>query len=365
MGGREGVWAGADSAQAKNDLMAKLAGKAVEKELAGPDPTFAAYLLFGPDAGLIQERAIHLAGMVVDDLADPFRVTRLSGAELAKDPVRLADERAAGSLIGGRRVVWLDSAGDRNTAAVSAALDDDAPEAALLIVTADELQARSSLRKAFEGHKAAAAIGCYADGPEQLEALITATLGGAGVAIEPDAKAHLVTMLGADRMATRRELAKLIDYAGPNAGTLTAADVLAAMTDGNTQSLDALAYAVLGGNMAEMGRLFDRLMEQDVATVAILRACGRVFERGLTAHLLAANGMSLSDALGKLRPPVFFKDRPVFLRALGGRSVKGLMAAIARLQEAEAQVKSTGLPDAAVCEHALLAIAAAGGRRGS
>src|SRR5262249_48069801 len=78
-----------------------------------PDREALAVLLFGPDAGLVSERADTVARTICPDPRDPFRVADLSAAAVAADPARLADEAAQMSLIGGRRVVRVRDAGDR------------------------------------------------------------------------------------------------------------------------------------------------------------------------------------------------------------------------------------------------------------
>jgi DNA polymerase-3 subunit delta len=64
-----------------------------------------AALVFGPDQGLVQERAAAVARTVIADLSDPFRVAELDDVVLEADPARLWDESAALSMTGGRRVV--------------------------------------------------------------------------------------------------------------------------------------------------------------------------------------------------------------------------------------------------------------------
>jgi DNA polymerase-3 subunit delta len=104
----------------------KLAAARVTEFLRRPDPAVRAVLLYGPDAGLVRERADLLARLVCPDLQDPFRVAELGGAQLAADPARLADEVAAQSLIGGRRVVRVREAGD-GLAKLFAGTIDEAP----------------------------------------------------------------------------------------------------------------------------------------------------------------------------------------------------------------------------------------------
>ena len=80
--------------------------------LQRPDPEIRSVLLYGPDEGLVRERAEAVARSVCPDLRDPFRVADLTAGVLAADPARLADEAAQLSLTGGRRVVRVRGAGD-------------------------------------------------------------------------------------------------------------------------------------------------------------------------------------------------------------------------------------------------------------
>src|SRR2546423_1790242 len=90
----------------------RLAGARVEAFMRRPDPDVRAVLLYGPDAGLVRERAESIARTVCPDLHDPFRVADLAAAVLVADPARLVDEAAQISLMGGRRVVRVREAGD-------------------------------------------------------------------------------------------------------------------------------------------------------------------------------------------------------------------------------------------------------------
>src|SRR5690242_7409171 len=76
-----------------------------DRFVARPPAGLVAALVYGPDQGMVRERATALAKRVVSDLNDPFRVSELDEAILDADPARLWDEAAALSMIGGRRVV--------------------------------------------------------------------------------------------------------------------------------------------------------------------------------------------------------------------------------------------------------------------
>ncbi len=66
----------------------------IERFVERPPSSFVAVLVFGPDRGLVSERAKSLAKSVVPDLTDPFRVSDLDEGTLDSDPARLSDEAA-------------------------------------------------------------------------------------------------------------------------------------------------------------------------------------------------------------------------------------------------------------------------------
>src|SRR4051812_9367772 len=95
--------------------MVALKNAEIDRLLARPDAAPAIVLVYGPDGGLVRERADALIRGSVDDPKDPFAMVRLDGDELAGDPVRLADEAQTIPMFGGRRAIHV-RAGAKNIA---------------------------------------------------------------------------------------------------------------------------------------------------------------------------------------------------------------------------------------------------------
>src|SRR5690606_37260267 len=91
----------------------KLAWKDIESFVKSPDPRARAILVYGPDDGLMRERAKIMGASLVADLSDPFNVAVLDGELLVSDPARLADEASAMSMMGGARLIRIENASDK------------------------------------------------------------------------------------------------------------------------------------------------------------------------------------------------------------------------------------------------------------
>src|SRR6202000_1577632 len=192
--------------------MVALRGKESAPFLARPDPGRPIILLYGPDAGLVRERADALLASAVDDPNDPFSMVRLDGDELSAEPSRLVDEAMTVPLFGGRRAIRI-RAGSRSFARGIDTLADSAVKEWRVVIEAGELRPESPLRKACERAKTAVAIACYPDGERDLAKLIDDELRVANLRIAADARASLTALLGGDRQASRNERRKLPLYA--------------------------------------------------------------------------------------------------------------------------------------------------------
>jgi DNA polymerase III subunit delta len=333
----------------------KLAAGQVDGFLRRPDPQIRAVLLFGPDAGLVRERADTLARAVCPDLRDPFRVAELSAATLAADPARLADEAAQISLMAGRRVVRLRDAGDQQ-APLFARFLADMPGDALVVAEAGELPSRSALRRAFEEAAHAAAIGCYAGNARDLAAVIRDTFAAHRIAISRDAVAFLVEHLGGDRLLTRAELEKLTLYAGAG-GRIELADAQLVISDSAALSLDDAVLAAAEGDAAALDRALARVFQEGENAVTVIRALLRHLHRLHVLSIQLAGGGSIDNAIRNARPPIFFKQQDSWRRQLQRWTEPRLRDALDRAAEAEFRMKQTGLPAETLCRQAMFAIA--------
>ncbi|MBL26564.1 MAG: DNA polymerase III subunit delta [Rhodospirillaceae bacterium] len=340
-------------------MVALPAGK-VEAFVRKPDTGIIAVLLYGPDRGLVRERADKLARMVVDDLSDPFRVVELTVSDLLSDTARLSDEMAALSMIGGRRVIRVRSATNDLTNVFTSALQSPVANA-LTIAEAGELRKGAKLRSLFEGAETAAALPCYSDSPREIGDVVRESLAAFGLEAERDALEYLSTHLGNDRMVTRREIEKLAAYMGEER-VVRRAEAVACVGDSTSLSLDDLAFAVGSGNHAAMARTLDRLEREGTAAVSILRAVQQHFVRLHQAAGAIQGGASTDQALARLRPQPHFSRKDMMRRQVEGWPPGRLATALHLLLDAELDCKSTGMPDRTICGRVLLQITEAGRR---
>jgi DNA polymerase-3 subunit delta len=317
-------------------------------------------LIYGPDLGLVRERAEASVKAIAGSLSNPFNVVEFTPAALRDEPSRLTDEACALSMMGGRRVVRLREATDGVTGAATDALAADG--GALIIVEAGDLAPRSKLRGLFEKTEGAAAIPCYLDEGTGLDDLVRKSLHNAGLKADDNVVSWISGNLGADRMVSRMELEKLVLFvAGQSEITLD--DAQAVIGDAAAVTLDDVVFAAAGGNLKGLTVALARARFEGVAAVSILRAASRHLSRLEEAVTAIASGTAPDQAMKNLRPPIFFKQQAGFRNQLQRWRPQTLARGRAELIKAEIDCKSTGIPDDAVCERALMRLAAMAGAR--
>lgn len=332
--------------------MAKVDARRIAAVLADPGPA-RLVLVFGEDGGLVRERGEALTRAVAGD--DPFRLVEIPREQAAKDTTLLAAEAATPALTGGRRLVRVRDATDGLANAAKAVLAGQGPGVVLL--EAGALDGRKGLRAVLEkAGPEAAVIACYAETGAALESSITALLRDFGVSADPAAVSWMAQRLGEDRLVMRRECEKLALYVGAG-GRVTEEDALASLAEGSALDLDAALLAATEGDAPRADRALDAAFAEGAAAVQVVRGALRHVQRLEVAALAVAQGASVADAVGALRPMVFFRSRPAFERAVRLWKPEMLAAAGTALLEAERATKTTGTPDEAVARAAVMGLA--------
>jgi DNA polymerase-3 subunit delta len=334
----------------------KLSGPEARRYIARPDPARAGLLLYGSDAMRVAlKRQEAIAALIGPAGESEMRLTRIPAADLRKDGAALLDAVKAQGFFPGPRVAFVEDAGDGLAKLIETALADWRAGDAAIVVTAGQLNARSGLRKLFEGHKSAYAIGIYDDPPGRDE--IDAELKKAGLArIDDAAMTDLLALARTlDPGDFRQTVEKIGLYKFGDTTPLTAEEVALSAPRSTEAGVDEVIDVVAEGRQGELGPLLTRLEGQGVAPVTLCIFALRHFR---ALHAAASDPGGAAAGLQRLRPPVFGPRRDRMQRQLrqwGGRKVE---TALAILIETDLALRSSSrAPARAVMERSLIRLA--------
>ena len=334
----------------------KMAGTGAQGYLRKPDPSHSGLLIFGADTMRVATaRQAAIAALVGPQGEEEMRLTRIPAANLRKDPAILDDAIKAQGFFSGHRVAFVEDATDGLAKALTAALLDWQLGDAQIVVTAGQLTTKSALRKAFEGHGSAVAIGIYDDPPNRddiLNALKSAGLAAPSRDIMDGLMELAQTLEPGD---FRQTVEKVGLYKLGDDALLTMEDVLACAPQSAEVDVDDVLDVVTQGQAQVLGPVLRNLYAQGVTPVTLCISATRHFKR---LYAVASDPGGANAGIGRLRPPVFGPRRNKIVRQASAWGCDRLERALTTLTDVDLQLRSSdSAPQNALMERTLIRLA--------
>ena len=321
----------------------KISSKDIDLVIKRPTEPFLAYLLHGPDTGLIDERASILAHNFSANLQDPFSVSRLSGKEVEKDPALLADALNSMALMGTLRVILLSGTSSELGLAVKSNIEHFNSDCRL-IITARESATKHSLVTLCEKHPQIASIACYPDEEWHLRPFVRSKLSEHGIDISGELIDYISERLSADRAINRSEIEKLALYAAKTK-TIEQQEIDLLLGDNTTQLIDKLVDAVFDGKTEKLSLLLGKTKSEEIQPIVIIRFFQSYLRILVSVGAGKKSGLSTTAAISNLRPPIYFKRKNAVIRHSRVCDVEWCLALLKRFILLEKQCKKGTNPD--------------------
>jgi len=320
-----------------------------------------AILLFGPDEGLIGERAKTAADRLAARETPPGEIIRIEDLDLESDPERLDIALKTIPMFGGRQVVRTTASRRVNAQLLKPLVES--PLEGCLVVEAGNLKRDDALRLLFEKAPNAAALACYADEAANLDQLVAEVMTARGLTIGPEARQALAARLGADRAMSRGEVEKLALYVG--SGRVEVEHVDAIVGDASELAVERVVAAALAGKTARAIEELDRAVAGGENAQAIIGTLQRQLTRLHKLRAEVDNGRSIDDVMRQQRPPLPIAAQRETEAQVRAWTLPRLTAAVERSAYYSARSRQTGAPDHLLAERFVLEIAnrATQGRR--
>ena len=333
----------------------KLDGDKANNYFTNPDTSHTAILIYGADTMRVALRRQELLKALIGDNAEEeMRLTRMSGSDLRSDPSLLLDGLKANGFFPGLRAVFVEGATDTNSAVIDAAMQDWQKGDAILVLTANQLNARSKLRKVIENNSNSVAIGIYNDPPNEKEIISIVSRYNLNN-FESDAKKDLIALgRSLDPGDFQQTCEKLSLYKYKDDSVITSTDINLCAPVTVDAALDEAIHIIADARSDEVGPMLSRLFGQGMNPTTLCIAATRHFRN---LHSAASHPSGPDVALSRARPPVFGlrKDRMVRqVRLWGGMRLE---KALGVLTDTDLSLRSSSkAPAHAMLERAFIRI---------
>jgi DNA polymerase-3 subunit delta len=224
-----------------------------------------------------------------------------------------------------------------------------------LIVEAGDLGSTAPLVKSFTTSKAGAVIAFYEETEAERAQHARSLAKNMSLKFEREAEDTFLASLPTDRGLVTREIEKLALYAHDLGRAISVEDIEALMASEAESALDAASLAAAQGAAPQAVESLTRI--DALSGVSALRALLRRLHQLRDARVMIDDGMSASDAIAKLRPPVFWKERDAVAALARRWTAKKLTAAYDVLWAAELRSKTAGAPQELIAADAYRSVA--------
>ena len=328
------------------------------RSLDQPDPAIRLYLFHGADeAGSRALAARLLKGLSAEKFL-------MLGQAIKGDPASLADEAGAISLFGGRRVLWVEPAGDEIAEGIEALMDAPACESPVIAV-AGSLRKTSALLKLAEAHPAALSHISYVPEGRELGQLVAELGRSVGLNVSPGLAQRIASASGGNQAIALQELSKFALYLGAepaNPRELDPETVDLLGGDSAEADLMRLGDLALAGRMSELLDELARLPHGGAEAVPILRALQRRLLMLAPLRARVEQGARVGDVMASMGKALFWKDKPLIERLLSAWPAERLAEAASRVSALERQIMLRPLADDAALGETLVTLARVAGR---
>lgn len=304
-------------------------------------------MFFGPNQKLIDS---YVDDIKTDLRSQNYDISLFAYDEVKKDLAALWEKITIPDLFNSKKLVII----DLDKEAVSEdfltllALEN---KLALILIRAGDLPPSHRLRKVCETNDILTSVGCYDIEASQLRVIAAEEL----KAREIIASSEMLRSLAQnyqDPGLLKRDL-EILDLWLGSRRELALEDILMLSPElGGYKYLD-LAYSLVFNKKKEIITIFKEMEYQGVAHISILRAMMNFFYRLYHYHSLAKEH-GADGALLKVFPPVFFKEKPDFVRASSLLSSKEIMEILTALNDIEQLLKQSDVAAGSLLENFFL-----------
>jgi DNA polymerase III subunit delta len=340
----------------------KLSARDVLTAFANPDPKKTGVLIYGANAMRVALKRQQLVkGLIGTAGEGEMRLTRIQGSELRRDSVALNDAIKAVGFFPGPRVVLVEDANENCADSVLVALKDWLPGDAQIVVIGGAMKPTSKIRKAFEAHSNALAVGIYDEPLSRAEVEAAMAKVGLGELRSEarDAIGDLSKVLDPGDFA--QFLEKLSLYCMTQAGPVTVDNVDQCAPQSTEAQLDDVIAIVGDGDAHGLSPVLHRVLAQGGSATGLCIAALRYFRM---LHAVACDPGGLSSGLSKLRPPVYGLRRDRMQKQAMRWGLVRLERAIHILLETDLKLRSAGqtAPQMALVERCFIRLSMMGKR---
>ena len=287
-------------------------------------------LIYGENIGLKESFKEKIISLFKD-----AEIVNLYNEDISKNKDIIINEAKNISLFTKNKVIIFNQASDKVLSDIQYILKNE--KQTNIILFADILEKKSKLRSFFEKEKTIALIPCYSDNEITLRRLVQSELKDYKN-LNNDVVTMVINYSNLDRKNIMSNLEKIKIYFEKR--ILSQNELETLLNTDRNEFFENIRDAALNGEKSRLNGLFDNFVFNKEETFLYLNAINQRLIK--IKEIQEQNDMhnNLERALNKMRPPIFWKDKPTYMKLLKKWDKKRVLEAIIYLGKIEKEIKN-------------------------
>ena len=299
-------------------------------------------LFYGPNIGLVNLLFNKVIKELSIDVNDPFNVSKFYTQNLIDEPYILTDTITTFTMSSDKRIILLDLSNnslrkniiDNIKTSLSSEVDDF-----LVIIKADNLGSMNELVKFTLNYKFGILVPCYEETANQIKLEISNILRENNYKFSDSFISNLSSKFSNDSSINKMEFDKLNNFLINNK-EVTETVLLSSVIDNTNVNLNNLSNFCALGDVKNALFFYEKIIDSSISPIVVIRTMVKHFKIIEKVLCNIEDGKNIDDAINYIKPPIFFKDKPVIINQSRLWSLPKINLILKRLADAEIRCKS-------------------------
>ena len=303
--------------------------------------------LYGTNNGLVSMLFRDTIKYLKIDENNPFLVSKIDGNELKENPTVLSDNLATISMFGEKKFIILNLLYTTITQTIEKLISNNVSHKDndfFLIIKAGNLSSNNNLIKFLQTSSNCILVPCYDEELGKIKTKIDELFNKYNLVFSNDFMSNFYNKFSANSLINESELEKLENLIFENKN-ISESLLLSFMTNNEEINNNKIIDLCLSGKPREALLYFNNIYDNSVSNIGIIRQFGNQLKLIENLILLNKKGLSLRDAINKIKPPIFFKNIPKVTHQCKIWSLKKVNDTQKKLIKLEINCKSSTYPE--------------------
>ena len=293
------------------------------------------FLFYGENYGLKKEFKEN-----IKNLNKSKEILNFFQDEIIKNKKILIDEISNKSLFNEKKIIFINEVNDK----IIDVLDEVAGSVQdeKIFLFADILDKKSKLRGYFEKTKNGGITACYQDNEITFRKIIMKKLNGYK-GLSTEIINLVIQNTGLDRSKLNNEIEKIVSCYIDKQIDFEKIDLL--LNTKTNEDFNLLKDAALNGNKINTNRLLSDTIFEKEDNIYYLNLINQRINKLNEIERLKKGNTNLENLISNLKPPIFWKDKPILIEQSKKWSKSKIRTALKKTYDAELEIKSNSSID--------------------